>query len=499
MADVGRRLLGWSALIALAFLGLLLVSARSGYAEQVFYVNPSGASRGTGSASRPWEWPSWRKINQALARDDVTVYFACDQRTESTLEILRVDQSQHRLTLDGMTLRQERSEWVDCLSEKPRTGQGGFTIETSYALRTSNNAAPFISRINWTVRGFTLRARAKIAELSNTSNAILEFCDLAHLDDAKQGPGLHIDNRNASGGNSLWSRNLTIRRNVVHDTVGEAIYINGNKSGPHKGQPSSRGVTIEYNEIYGAGKYGGQGDAIDIKDGVRKLVVRGNAIHDNPVVGIVTDSGGLFERNLIYRNGQAAINFVTIEAQLVNRDNSQFINNICVGNRGSGIVVRGPGSEPDNWTNLLIANNTIAFNNDDGISIDPGAQTEPTVRLVNNILFGNERLQLRVRKAEQLVDHSHNLYGGLELVRVAEMSYSESTLAAFEETAATGDPRFANGGTPSLAEHFALLSPSPALGAGLALSDFDRDYFKRLRGPNWDLGAIATADSSSAE
>ena len=76
-----------------------------------FYVDPDWTGAHSGLPSQPWQSldsTAWNAINNALAGDDVTVYFAALKANGTTqqsaarfIQIRRVDPSSHRLTLDG--------------------------------------------------------------------------------------------------------------------------------------------------------------------------------------------------------------------------------------------------------------------------------------------------------------------------------------------------------------------------------------------------------------
>ncbi len=76
-----------------------------------FYVDPDWTGAHSGLPSQPWQYldsTAWNAINNALAGDNVTVYFAALKANGTTqqsaarfIQLRRADPSSHRLTLDG--------------------------------------------------------------------------------------------------------------------------------------------------------------------------------------------------------------------------------------------------------------------------------------------------------------------------------------------------------------------------------------------------------------
>lgn len=492
--------------VAAAWLGIATTSSLQ--AEITYFVDPDWNGATTGAPSTPWtalDSAEWNVINNALASDDVAVYFSAREATTNTnetttarIQILRTNTSSNHLTLDGMSRfnnNDSNPTWVNY------SGPRRFQITAPVPISTANTSSPFPARRNYTVRGFVVRGSIKVLDIAHSINATLEYNDVAAQVGATNGPALHVDNWAATNNGALWSDGLVIRNNLVHDTYGEAIYINGHKTQASEGNPSSSNVLIEGNTVFNAGSRGHQGDGIDIKDGVLNLIVRGNYIFDCGHDGIVTDSGGLYEGNYVYDNDNAGLAMATIEANLPNRTDSEVRNNIIIGNQ-HGISVRGPGNDPDDWRNLTLANNTIAFHAGDGIAIDPNNQTNPTVNVRNNILWENGNRQLYVNQSPMLLAHTNNLYGNTSgdfLVRVGGVNWNAAGITNFEASALSADPQFQSPSTSS-PMNFKPRSTSPVIGAATPMGSFVTDFFEFARGPGsaWEIGAVEFDGSGDA-
>ena len=246
--------------------------------------------------------------------------------------------------------------------------------------------------------------------IGNSKGVVIENNELFPSANVTDGPTLHVDTWGSTNSGILWSEDITIRNNVVHDTYGEGMYINGHKTKPTAGNLSSKDILIEGNTIYNTGIHDHEGDCIDAKDGIQNLIIRnnhcfntfggtasgihsastflaeGNIIHNTTGRGIVGGTtngtghnGSIVRNNLIYSTGKAAIYFNDNVGKPVN--NITIANN-TISNSDTGISV---GSDDAGVNNLVVKNN-IVINSGVGIS---GWGT-PTNFVTNyNNVFGN--------------------------------------------------------------------------------------------------------------
>jgi len=214
-----------------------------------------------------------------------------------------------------------------------------------------------------------------------------------------------------------------------------------------------------------------------IKMGGSGNTVKNNKIHGNRYQGILitSSSNNLIEGNEIYRNSGWGIHIYNDAGGMRNNiiRNNRIHDNARVGRRGSGIIVGGPGHLVYNnlvWNNangidvmysgardIKVFNNTISHNRGAGIAV----YNAPDVRILNNIVSQNGGQAIEDIEGNTGLVVSHNL--------------------------TDPDPRFVN---PSVFD-FRLQSTSPAIDAGLSLSEVPADIesIPRPQGAGYDLGA----------
>ena len=314
LATTGHRVLLASALKFMAFkITLFLLFAGVALADSKFYVDSDWSGTQRGTQSQPWRSLNWSAINSSLASGNVTVYFSAREAGSDTDDNYdtsggsgrstisldnRTNNSANRLTLDGFSFwntNDSKPSWSAYSS--PWVALSWSTYGTGSlcqinAATAQNERHTKINNI--TVRGFRIMNGDSDKILSFAGdNCIMEYCDASHTGTGGSGPGVLLA-PTADGpheGSSAWTpacNNVTFRYNKIHDTQGEALYVGGAgldvvESGA--GYPSHTNVTVLGNEIYAAGRYGGQGDAIDIKAGMTNVVVRNNYIHNGPFQG----------------------------------------------------------------------------------------------------------------------------------------------------------------------------------------------------------------------
>ena len=508
--------------------GLLCVAVpiampqRGGDDVVCFYVDPDWAGQQTGAPDTPWtrlEQSAWAAINEALAASDVAVYFSAreadadvDEATTESISILRTDTSGHRLALDGMSkynTSDTAPSWADY------DGRSKLHITHDYPINTATRDT---KRSYVTIRGFKViggsggRGGQGIAYWGG-DHVVIEHCEITHHDSVAHGPGIifgyawNADGSPRNGG----CTDLVIRSNLVHHVYGEGIYIGGSEDVP---KPAHRNVTIEGNLVYDVAVYGGEGDAIDVKDGSTNVVIRGNTCYmTQPGAGrdgIVCSSGCLVEGNFIYNFGRCGISLGTYWNACPVRDGSVVRNNIIVNTGGSpryswdhGIIVSGD-ETGDQFTNTGIFNNTICDVRADDRSAAIGlvvSQYATGAKVKNNIVYGRDGIAFAPGQGG-LAEHDYNLFfmaaEGAILVRCGRDRYTAANLTDFEAHSIGQDPQLVDTRPPYAPASFRLRPASPAIGAGLRIDSFSTDFFGVHRGVRWDIGAAQHETSGEA-
>jgi len=353
-----------------------------------FYVDPdfAGPVR-NGSAANPWtrldsapQGPTWMAINDALASGDVTIYFSAreaardaNQISTSGVNLARTDPSGHRLTLDGMSRYNAddgQPQW------SPYAGPSRLEIHYGYPLSAH---VPGTNQDNVTIRGFKAiggfggRGGQALVYWGG-SHVRIEQCEFLHAPEAKHGACVQFNyawdehGTRQNGGCS----DITIRNNLIHDTFGEGLYIggSGNTVDPATGKvrPAHSGVVIEGNHIYNTGIRGGEGDCIDLKDGLSDVTIRDNVCHDTQggnATGISALSPFMAERNVIYNAAGNGISFGTYWGSGLG--GVTLRHNLVFGSGKSGVYLNSDAGKP--VTAVLIGNNTIYGNRGAGVSV----------------------------------------------------------------------------------------------------------------------------------
>ncbi len=484
---------------------------------EVFYVDPDWGGSATGAAATPWvslDSGAWTSINSTLAFADVTVYFSArvassdaNQPTTTALNVLRTDTSAHRLVLDGSSQYNTNDSapvWV------VNTGARKYQITANYPVSTGTGA-----RSNITLHGFRLIApQGQIVYWWGGNNVIIEDNEGSATMTNNIGPGIyfgytqHETTTNCPTPSDVESCvafvNLTIRRNYMHDTEGESIYVGGCANQP--GCSSHDGVLVENNTVgTNLAIFGGEPDAIDLKDGLRHVIVRGNSITGQTESrdGVTTESAALIEQNYIAGMGRMGINF----SGFWNRANANRIgaiarNNIII-NTGlsttfgfgarAGIQVEFNGNGGDEYSDAAVYNNSIyrvlpVGNNGWGITVG-----SPGTSIRNNIVQETTSEGLNALSGV-LTAKDHNLFfkSGTTptVVTYGGSSYTTATITSFDANSLAVDPLFVSTNTPYTATNFSLQGGSSAIGAGVSLASlFTTDYAGSTRGSTWDLGA----------
>jgi hypothetical protein len=476
-----------------------------------FYVDSDWTGAHIGTPSQPFallDATAWASINAALASDNVTIFFSAREAGSNTPDYydtagngvqLEIDLTRkttsgpHWLTLDGKSFYNTND------SSPSWAGYAGASMCVVRDFNTQNPSHTKYSNI--TIHGFTIicNASTKLVTICG-DNFVVENCDASHTSAALDGPGILLvpTADGAHEGSSYYAppcTNITIQNNVIHDTEGEAIYLGGgsNPGEAGSGYPSHTNVSVLNNEIYNAGRYGGQGDGIDIKGGIQGLVVRGNNIHDIAYAdqgarGIVSQgqpspapSGVLqtYERNNLHSLTHAteAITIADtwgVPAGVVIRNN---IINTVTGGSGSktGIAIYSSQNQ------LLVQNNIIY--NCAGLGI--GTATGSNILLRNNFLFANNSGGNQVDMSHGTIASDYNA-GSPSWGFGSEGAHS-MTLTAPQALAAVLDAPRGN---------FHLSASSPLIALAQTQSGFSNDYDNLTRTSPWDIGPyklVATA------
>jgi hypothetical protein len=486
----------------------------SAAAATSFYVDPDWVGAQTGAAASPWisvTAAAWTVINTELANNDVTVYFSAraasadvDQTTTIPVFVSRTDTSSHRLTLDGNSQYNQNDGAPSWASY---TGASRFQITANNPFMTA-----YAENSNITVRGFRVIAtQGQIIYWWGGNNVIIEDNDGSSTSTVTYGPGIYFNYTQeegtrcptASGRESCtaWS-NLIVRRNYVHDSYGEGIYIGGCANNP--GCVSHDGVLIQGNTLRNIAFYGGEGDAIDLKDGLRHVVVSGNDIRlqQNSRDGVTMESGALVEKNYVEGAGRIAICFSAYwNKAAATRLGSEVRNNIVANIGGNvtggyggraGIYVDGGDGTGDSFTDVGIYSNSIykvVTPNGSGFGILVGAAG---TKLKDNIVLEADLYPMSAG-AGTLAEQGYNLFfktgAGAVVANYGSSSYTASTITDFDASSLSEDPQFVSVATPYAPEHFRLQNTSRAIGRGFPVSTFSDDYFGTPRGSTWDMGA----------
>jgi Right handed beta helix region len=474
----------------------------------IFYVDSDWTGIRNGTASQPFavlDSSAWSNINSALAIDDVTIYFSARKAVSDTPSYY------HAAGIDGVQLE------ID-LTRKTTSGSHLLTLDGSSFYNTSESSPFWVSYSgshmcivrdfnsqniahakysNITIHGFKIICNASTKAVSICGdNWTVEYCNISHAPPAADGPCvLLVPTADGAHEGSNWyappCSNITIRNNAIHDTEGEAIYVGGGGSNPGQsgsGYPSHTNISILNNEIYNAGRYGGQGDGIDVKGGIQQLDVKGNDIHDintaNGCRGVVAQGqivptagvGTLqtYERNYIHNCSQITEGIAIADTWGV-PSGVVVRNNIISGVTGasgskSGIVLY---SSQDQ---ILVQNNTIYNCAGLGVVTSAGAN----VLLRNNFLITNNGGGNEVDFSHGTVDSDYNAYSipwGYALEGPHFVSLTRDQALAAVVNAIAGD--------------FHPSETSPLKRAAVTLSDFSDDFYgtARILGL-WDIAAV---------
>lgn len=297
-----------------------------------------------------------------------------------------------------------------------------------------------------------------------------------------------------SSGIGIWnSADITIASNEVelacNDGEQECITV-----------AVTDGFEIIYNHIHDGGPGTNGGEGIDVKDGSRNGIVRGNYLHDiqSERTGIYLESWDKHTynievfQNLVHDCG-AGISLASEMGGLLEGVN--IYNNIVYNNRSNGLEIGNwgvVGVESRPIKNIKFINNTAYKNGSDvwgaGIYIENPDAIDIVVR--NNIFSQNVIAQIahEVDAVGQNIVVDHNLIDGFRGELDEEIygnDYIEEDAGFFNTSAAD----------------FHLTENSPAINSGSSEDAPEKDFDNNLRpfGDEYDIGAYEYGYPTSIE
>lgn len=416
---------------------------------------------------------NWSTVNSALSSENVTIYFGATS-TYGNLDLINKIDSSKTLTLDGNSYYKSGTTWL------PYTGTSKCVLNTINSQDCNHK-----KHSNIVIRGVKCvqTISGKILTIAG-DNWLVENSEFTTGNGAGDGPGVLIVPTcdGPHEGSSCWTppcNNIVFRNNIIHDSVGEALYIGGGgvmDGSSGAGYPSHSNITITDNEIYAAGSRGAQGDGIDGKGGIINLTISNNKIHD-----LVTASA----RGIVIQGQQNGVNGnlkiignylsnITAEDGAIAVVNSWgspkgvlIANNVVINTKtGNGLRIYSCQDVP------MIINNTIVGSPQYGISADS------SINVRNNLLLNHTSGPARY--TAQISDY--NGYSGPKYAGEGGNSFLTTSSANFVN--ANND--------------FHLIVSAPAIGKGVNLSSLiTTDIDGKIRPSNgaWDVGAYQYAGS----
>ena len=473
---------------------VLVSNGRGGGASgNTFYVDSDWKGTQSGTASQPWQYLSssaWSAINSALGSGDVSVYFSARKAASDSDDIYDTNGDGSQDGID-LTMKSYTGSSVLTLdgNSKYNTSESSpnwaaYSGESKSRLRylTAQNSA-HLKYSNITIHGFhvaTTDAHKEIAICGD--NWIVENCECEHTSSSSDGPGILLvptadSTHEGSSAYAPACNNIIIRNNVVHDTFGESLYIGGGgvmDGSSGAGYPSHSNVTIEGNTIYNCGSRGGQGDGIDVKGGIKNLIIRANEIYNlsgSGVRAIVMQgqrSGAsqttVIERNRIHDCNRIEDGAIALSDSWGIPQGVNIRNNVISKVNAAGIKVYASQDTVGIYNNTIASCGSVAI-----LSYAP-------VSVINNLVYGNNGGGSQVSLSSGSCDF--NAYGGNwgdASVGSSSMTLSSTQWGSTVTSPSSGD--------------FSLKSTAPVIGKAKVLSTFSNDLLDNPRGSSWDIGA----------
>ena len=445
----------------------------------VFFVDPDNTN-GTynGAAATPWRGfddgtdneDEMDAVDTALASGDVFVFFSArdddgDTDETTTVSILpyRTDGSTNRLTLDGMSHYNTNDGTP---SWSAYSGTSRFYVTNNYYPFDMSGRCAEAALDPWdatprdylTVRGFKVNSAGGYAFTMNGSHMIIEYNEI-YTSGGQVGPAMYF-HCTSHQLDTEPQTDIIIRRNTIHTTSGEALYVCGDGAET----PSHSYVYIYENNIYNAGSRGGEGNCIDVKDELSYVYVYNNSCVDSEDHGIVVES---YDHIYVYNNyvdtpKYSGINFATGlgvggTGGIYIHDNIVFDNETA---DFSGIAISTSGT--DAIANVYIYNNTLD-GNDRGITL--GATTDnyiTGVLIKNNNITNSVDYGLRTYQVDDVTCENNNVdnSGAADYNGIASQTGSNGNVSV--------DPLYFN----AAADQFWLLPNSPVRNAAQYISGY---------------------------
>jgi hypothetical protein len=366
------------------------------------------------------------------------------------------------------------------------TGSSAWSSGTSYKCYAKQN--------NVTIRGFETTARCA----GNGDNFIWEY-NYIH-DTTGIGPGFELEYTAIESPAAIVSRpstNMTFHYFRIERTFGEGFYLGSiepNNPGSfqlaHGNQHSH--ILVENFYIDHPGVNGGQGDAIDGKNGITYLTIRlgeitgfganGNGINVGYSATNV-DQHILIERNFIHdsthdnQGAQRAIHAQTGDpagASLYGFNGVTIRNNVIANCDGEGIQFEGSSSPNLPATYGYVFNNTI-YNITAGAGLQSFVNMSNTT-IENNFVFGGANPKANIAAAG--VTSDYNAHDGTWI------SSSEGS-----HTLALGTTQALLSVVNAINEDFHLVFGAPINDVAQVQTSFSDDFDGDPRGPVWDMSA----------
>jgi parallel beta-helix repeat protein len=302
-------------------------------------------------------------------------------------------------------------------------------------------------------------------------------------------PNWGIDLRGSAAGHS---HHFVIRGNRVHDNG-----VKSGKSGIFTAFVDD--LIIENNDSYDNGEHG-----IYLSNSGDRFLVRGNRLRHNTFCGLHMNgdasqggdgiiSMGTIENNVIYENGYGGCSAINMDGVR----NAIVGNNLIYMNHAGGISIFQEDGATCSQDNLIL-NNTVIMADDGRWAVNISGDGCINNQLFNNVLYSHHewRGSISIPSAHIPGFESNNnvlmdrlsIDDGESVTGLAEwqaLGYDDSSLVASPEELFI-DPE---------GNDYRLRAGSPAIDAGLALSEVDDDIAgsPRPRGGSFDIGAFESS------
>jgi len=489
------------------------VTVNHASSQTAFYVDPTYAGTGNGTAAAPWtsfedgnpnQTAQWNAINGALASNDVIIYFSARKAGSDTAEeivgtvnVKRTDRSSHRLTLDGMSkynTNDANPSWSDYAGTSKMRLRGNRTNGSPiYFSLGWYDGDPYFKQYNGgqggkldyvTMRGFEVTGIAGRITWGG-SYSVLEY--IWSHDVLDEGAAVQLAAAVTDYPNCVdmgKSHDITMRNILVERVIGEGLYIAGTYLLTRYGGCPSYGNThsdilIENNTIRYAGQNGGEGDGIDLKAGLLNVTVRNNVVQ-NPYGHALVAEGVFSGRTNYLIEGNRFFDGTRNGMMLIGQNGTVLRNNVVYNMAAAGIRSDSDGGY--GCSNIEMYNNTIYNSKGGGVSIN----ATDGIKVSNNLVFGNS--------SGGNSAGSSNISSDYNLWVPSKATWSEGPHSIIQTTTAGITVSPASGDF-----HLVFGSPAVDKGANLSATGFETafDGIFRPQGAAWDIGAYEFGTSPS--